>query len=152
MQLDLNEYKLIVESSPNMVWRSGLDGKCNYFNNTWLEFTGKKMEEEIGAGWAEGVHPDDLDFCMQVYLTSFEKHEPFEMNYRLKRHDGQYRWINDRGVPVFYEGVFKGYIGSCMDVTEKIEGQALSARAVSVSSVSSLRQAVMPTLMVRGSF
>ena len=86
MILDLLEYKIIVESSPNMIWRSGLDAKCNYFNKTWLAFTGKQMEEEIGAAWAQGVHLDDFTECLRIYLESFPKHEPFEMEYRLKRH------------------------------------------------------------------
>ena len=130
MELTGYEYKLIVESSPNMIWRSGLDGNCYYFNETWLKFTGKTMEQESGAGWLSGVHPDDMDFCMETYLDAFQKHLPFEMEYRLKRHDGLYRWINDRGVPVFDEDrVFVGYIGSCMDVTEKIEGQKLTEMA-----------------------
>lgn len=129
MQLDLKEYKLIVESSPNMIWRSGIDANCNYFNQTWLAFTGKTIEQEIGAGWAQGVHPDDLERCLQIYNSFFKKRQPFEMNYRLMRHDGEYRWINDRGVPITENGVFKGFIGSCMDITEKIEGQALKTMA-----------------------
>ena len=130
MELTGYEYKLIVESSPNMIWRSGLDGNCYYFNETWLKFTGTTMEQESGAGWLSGVHPDDMDLCMETYLDAFQKHLPFEMEYRLKRHDGLYRWINDRGVPVFDEDrVFVGYIGSCMDVSEKIEGQKLTEMA-----------------------
>jgi diguanylate cyclase (GGDEF)-like protein/PAS domain S-box-containing protein len=123
------EYKLIVESSPNMIWRSGLDGNCYYFNETWLKFTGKTMEQESGDGWVGGVHPEDVDFCMQTYLHAFHEREPFEMEYRLKRNDGLYRWINDRGVPVYHDGEFLGYIGSCMDVTEKIEGMKLTDMA-----------------------
>lgn len=123
MNLNYAEYKTIVESSPNMIWRAGLDAKCNYFNDTWLRFTGKTMEEEMGDGWANGVHPDDLDHCIKIYIDSFNNRKSFEMEYRLIRHDGEYRWINDRGVPVFDEsGEFFGYIGSCIDVTEKVEG------------------------------
>jgi diguanylate cyclase (GGDEF)-like protein/PAS domain S-box-containing protein len=129
MTLRPSEYQLIVESSPNMVWRSGLDGLCDYFNKTWLDFTGRKLEEETGSGWAKGVYPDDLDYCMNTYLSAFNARKPFEMNYRLKRRDGEYRWINDRGVPVFEDGRFVGFIGSCMDITEKIEGQALKTMA-----------------------
>ena len=130
MDLSFAEYKAIVESSPNMLWRSGTDGNCNYFNGTWLKFTGKKMEEEVGDGWTKGVHPEDIDACMKTYLESFHKQEAFEMEYRLLRFDGQSRWINDRGTP-FYDanGVFAGYIGSCVDVTEKIEGRKLTEMA-----------------------
>lgn len=121
-----SEYEAIVEASPNMIWRAGLDANCNYFNETWLKFTGKTMEQEVGAGWLQGVHPDDMESCMSTYLAAFEKQERFEMEYRLRRHDGLWRWINDRGVP-FYDAEhrFSGYIGSCMDVTEKVEGRKL---------------------------
>ena len=130
MDLDQNQYQIIVESSPNMIWRSGLDALCNYFNATWLNFTGKTMDQEVGNGWVDGVHPEDVERCVKIYLDAFKKQEPFEMDYRLKRHDGVYRWINDRGVP-FYVGdhQFAGYIGSCMDVTEKVEGQKLREMA-----------------------
>ncbi len=130
MELDFKQYKLIVESTPNMIWRAGLDAKCDYFNRTWLKFSRRTIEQEIGDGWTAGVHPDDYNKCLQVYLESFAKRAPFEMEYRLRRFDGNYRWINDRGVPVYDdEGVFTGYIGSCMDVTEKVEGQLLKEQA-----------------------
>jgi PAS domain S-box/diguanylate cyclase (GGDEF) domain len=130
MNLSYTEYKAIVELSPNMIWRAGTDTKCNYFNDTWLRFTGKRMEDEIGDGWTNGVHPEDLDYCIRIYLDSFYKQISFEMEYRLMRYDGQWRWINDRGVPFFDGfGVFVGYIGSCMDVTEKVEGIKLTEMA-----------------------
>ena len=128
--MDLEQYQLIVESSPNMIWRADLSTGCDYFNKTWLNFTGRTMEEEYGFGWAAGVHPDDLDRCVKIFLDNFKLQRPFEMDYRLKRYDGQYRWINDRGVP-FYDknNIFIGFIGSCMDVTEKVEGQILKGMA-----------------------
>ena len=130
MAIDNNQYRLIVESSPNMIWRSGKDALCNYFNATWLHFTGRTMEEEDGNGWTLGVHPDDFDNCLRIYIDSFNKREPFEMEYRLKRYDGQWCWINDRGVPLFDEsGEFQGFIGSCMDVTDKVEGARLREMA-----------------------
>lgn len=130
MELSLLEYKAIVEFSPNMIWRAGIDAKCNYFNETWLKFTGKIMEDEVGNGWTNGVHPEDFDFCLKKYLDSFHKRESFEMEYRLIRFDGEYRWINDRGVPFFGDnGDFAGYIGSCMDVTDKVEGRKLTEMA-----------------------
>ncbi len=128
--IDLEQYKLIVESSPNMIWRSNISTECDYFNKTWLDFTGRTMEQEYGFGWAEGVHPDDLDRCVKIYLDSFNNQQRFEMDYRLKRNDGQYRWINDRGVPFYNKDcMFIGFIGSCMDITEKIEGQRLREMA-----------------------
>lgn len=130
MKLSGEEYEAIVEASPNMIWRAGLDANCDYFNSTWLKFTGRTIEEEVGSGWLSGVHPDDMDACMNTYLEAFKKRELFEMVYRLKRFDGQWRWINDRGVPAFDASkTFVGYIGSCMDVTEKIEGQKLTEMA-----------------------
>jgi len=130
MSLDDEQYKIIVESSPNMIWRAGTDALCNYFNTTWLHFTGKTLEEEKGNGWAQGVHPDDFNTCLQIYLAAFAKREPFEMEYRLKRHDGEWRWINDRGVPLFDENrEFHGYLGSCMDVTGRVEGERLREMA-----------------------
>jgi PAS domain S-box-containing protein len=103
-----------------MIWRSGLDAKCDYFNKTWLAFTGRTIQQEMGDGWAEGVHPEDLDRCVAHYLDRFHRREPFEMEYRLRRHDGEYRWIFDRGVPFTDDtGAFAGFIGSCVDVHER---------------------------------
>ena len=105
---------------PHMIWRSDIDGRCDYFNKTWLDFTGRKLEQELGDGWAEAVHPDDLDRCRNVYLEAFGKREPFEIEFRLRRHDGEYRWIMGNGAP--YEdlnGDFAGYIGASYDITER---------------------------------
>ena len=130
MGLSFNEYKTIVETAPNLIWRSGLDAKCYYFNKTWLDFTGRTFEQEYGDGWAEGVHPDDLNRCIKIYLDNFRAKTPFEMEYRLLRHDGEWRWLNDRGVPAVDEhGEFTGFIGSCLDVTEKVEGYMLKDMA-----------------------
>ena len=130
MAMSLNEYKIIVETAPNLIWRSGLDAKCYYFNKTWLDFTGRTFEQEYGDGWIEGVHPDDLDRCVKIYLENFDKRSMFEMEYRLLRHDGEWRWINDRGVPVVDEdGHFDGFVGSCLDVTERVEGYVFKEMA-----------------------
>ena len=120
------EYRLLVQHSPVMIWRSGLDATCDYFNETWLEFTGRTLAQEIGDGWAEGVHADDFDRCVAFYLEHFHRREPFEMEYRLRRHDGEYRWIFDRGVPYTDDGgAFAGFIGSCIDVDERRRAQDL---------------------------
>src|SRR3989339_1288391 len=94
-KLTLLEYTAIVEQAPILIWRSGEDAKCNYFNEQWLAFRGKTMEEENGDGWVKGVHPDDLKECVDIYLSSFKKRKVFEMEYRLMRSDGEYRWIFD---------------------------------------------------------
>ena len=125
VQLSAAEYQALVEHSPVMIWRSGTDAKCDYFNDTWLAFTGRTMEQELGDGWAEGVHPDDLARCVEHYLACFGKREAFEMEYRLRRHDGAWRYIFDRGAPFCGEdGAFKGFIGSCVDVDDRRRAQA----------------------------
>jgi PAS domain S-box-containing protein len=118
--LDLTQYRALVEHSPTMVWRAGLDARCDYFNATWLAFTGRSLEQEVGNGWAEGVHPDDMDRCLAFYLESFAARRAFEMEYRLRRADGAYRYLFDRGVPYAdAEGNFAGFIGSCVDIDDR---------------------------------
>ncbi len=118
------EYKTLVEQAPIMIWRSNLKGECDYFNRRWLEFSGRSIVQELGNGWTEGVHPEDLQECLQTYLVAFSERRVFEMEYRLRRKDGEYRWILDRGVPFFDDiGEFAGFIGSCIDVTERYKTQ-----------------------------
>jgi PAS domain S-box-containing protein len=113
-------FRLVANTAPVMIWMSGTDKLCNYFNDPWLHFTGRALEAELGNGWADGVHPDDLPRCLQTYTDSFDRREPFRMQYRMRRYDGEYRWILDTGVPRFTEGKqFTGYIGSCIDVTDR---------------------------------
>lgn len=118
-----NIYELIVENAPNMIWMSGVDKLCFYFNRAWLSFRGRSIVEEQGNGWTEGVHPEDFDRCLKVYTEHFDKRLPFYMEYRLLRADGAYRWISDQGTPIFDNGEFVGYLGSCMDIHEKIMGK-----------------------------
>jgi len=113
-------FRLVANTAPVLIWMSGTDKLCNYFNNPWLDFTGRTLEQELGNGWAEGVHDEDLGECLKTYSDAFDKREQFEMEYRLRRKDGEYRWVLDIGVPRFSaNGSFAGYIGSCMDVTER---------------------------------
>jgi PAS domain S-box-containing protein len=128
--ISASEYRVLVEQAPIMVWRADISTECDYFNERWLLFRGRTMEQEIGTQWAEGVHPDDLEGCLHTYLESFHKRETFEMQYRLRRADGIYRWIFDRGVPFFGDnGEFRGYIGSCIDVTERVEARKAADEA-----------------------
>ena len=122
-------YLKIFEDFPALIWRSGLEKECDYFNKTWLEWTGKTMEQEVGHGWTEGVHPDDFDRCLDIYVTAFDKREAFYMEYRLLHKDDTYRWIADHGRPFFdLDNTFLGYIGSCYDINEKVEGELLLKR------------------------
>jgi len=124
-------YLKLFHDFPNPIWRSGADAKCDYFNQAWLAFTGRSLLQESGDGWAQGVHPDDLAHCLDAYREAFAARRAFEMEYRLRRHDGEYRWVVDCGSPFFdMEGEFAGYIGSCYDITarkhneEQLEFQA----------------------------
>jgi two-component system, LuxR family, sensor kinase FixL len=113
-------FRLMAESAPVMVWMSGRDKLCTYFNQDWLDFTGQPHERQVGNGWSEGVHPDDLQRCLNTYCQAFDARQRFRMEYRLRRFDGEYRWIVDTGAPRFEsDGTFEGYIGSCIDITEQ---------------------------------
>lgn len=112
-------FREMADSAPVMIWVAGTDKVCNYFNKGWLDFTGRTMAQGISEGWVEGVHPKDKQYYLDTYLCAFNTHEPFLMEYRLQRHDEQYRWVLDTGKPRFtQEGIFEGYIGSCIDITE----------------------------------
>jgi PAS domain S-box-containing protein len=122
--LTFAEYKTLVEQSPIMIWRAALNAECDYFNERWLNFTGRPLDQEVGNGWATGVHPADLGRCLETYTTAFQERQPFEMEYRLRRADGEYRWLLDRGTPYAdAHGCFAGYIGSCIDITAAVEAR-----------------------------
>ena len=124
-------FRSMADTAPVMIWVSGLDKLCTFFNKAWLEFTGRTMEQELGEGWAIGVHADDLERCIATYSDSFDARCSFRMEYRLRRADGEYRWILDDGVPRFTaDGTFAGFIGSCIDITEvkRLHEEALSSQ------------------------
>jgi len=116
------QFRNLANSSSTLIWTSGTDKLCNYFNETWLKFTGRTLEQEMGNGWAEGVHPDDFDRCLATYISAFNKQEAFEMEYRLLHVSGEYKWILDMGTPNFNSNnEFIGYIGNCYDINERKE-------------------------------
>src|ERR1700757_1563119 len=117
-------FRIVADAAPVLIWMSGVDKLCTFFNKTWLDFTGRSFEQELGNGWAEGVHSNDLQQCLQTYTEAFDARKPFVMQYRLRRYDGEYRWISDEGVPRYdANGTFAGYIGSCVDVTKLLRQQ-----------------------------
>jgi PAS domain S-box-containing protein len=113
-----HRFQAMADSAPVLLWVAGPDSLCDFFNQGWLEFTGRTLEQERGLGWAEGVHFEDFQRVMDVFLASFNARAPFEMEYRLRHRTGEYRWILDRGTPRYApDGDFVGYIGSCIDIT-----------------------------------
>lgn len=114
----------MADSAPVMVWISGLDKQCTWFNRPWLEFTGRTLRQEIGYGWSKGVHRDDFRQCLNTYSRAFDRRQSFSMEYRLRRFDGVWRWILDRGIPLSdQDGKFVGFIGSCIDITDRKSGE-----------------------------
>lgn len=122
-----HHFRALANAGKALIWTAGTDMLCNYFNNAWLDFTGRTMEQELGDGWTEGMHPDDHDRCLNDYAAKFARREAFEIEYRLRHADGSYRWILDLGSPRHDSaGTFIGYIGHCYDITErKLNEQAL---------------------------
>lgn len=136
-------FRTLANSAPVLIWASGLDKLCTFFNQGWLDFTGRTMEQELGDGWAAGVHPDDLDRCLATYVSSFDARQEFKMEYRLRRADQKFRWILDHGVPLFAPGgIFRGYIGSCVDITDLKTAQDEALRRQKLESVAVLAAGV----------
>jgi PAS domain S-box-containing protein len=116
-------FKLLADVAPLMIWMSGVDGMCTYFNRAWLEFRGRRLEDEAGNRWVDGVHPDDRNLCLETYLKCFTTRQPFRMQYRLLTHAGTFRWVECAGSP-WYEGAgeFGGFVGAAIDIDDRKQG------------------------------
>ncbi len=115
-----SRFRIMADTAPTLIWMSGLDKLCTYFNQVWLDYTGRTMEQELGNGWTDGVHQEDFDRCRKTYAEAFARREPFQREYRLRKADGKYGWVFDKGVPRYFpSGEFAGYIGTCIDMTER---------------------------------
>jgi PAS domain S-box-containing protein len=122
-------FQEMADTAPVLIWMTGTDGLCNYFNEPWLDFTGRTLEQEVGTGWVEGVHPDDVQGCFDGFLPAFHARKPFRMEYRLRRADGAYRWVIESGIPRYTgAGEFAGYIGSNIDITDLKSAEEERAR------------------------
>lgn len=138
-----DRFRRLVDQAPFMLWSAGPDGLCTFFNRPWLEFRGRTMAEEMGNGWVEGVHPDDRQRCLDNYRVAFAARLPFDMEYRLRRADGQYCWVRDVGAAQFdKDGQFLGYIGSCVEIPAP-------ARATAVGPLT-VREVQVLTLVAEG--
>ncbi len=123
----VDHFRLVAEHAPVMLWLAAPDRQCIYVNRSWLAFTGRAIESELGAGWTEGIHPEDRDAFLATYARAFDAMAPFEAEIRLRRSDGQYRLLVDRGVPLLEEDQRAGFVGSCVDVTDRrLAQQALA--------------------------
>jgi len=112
-------FRELLDATPIMVWMSGTDAVCTFFNRAWLEFRGRTLEEELGSGWTEGLHPDDRDLCLETYLKAFTARAPFRVQYRVQRAGGGYAWIENSGTPLIEDTVFVGFMGTAMDVSDR---------------------------------
>jgi PAS domain S-box-containing protein len=135
-------FRTVADAAPVLIWLAGTDKLCNYLNKAWLEFVGHPMEQELGNGWTNNIHPEELERCLQTYGNAFVRRQPFEMEYRIRHHTGAYRWILDRGVPRFGpDGTFQGYIGGCVDIDDQKRAEEKLEKVVAERTVA-LRETI----------
>src|SRR5262249_53915356 len=126
-----SRFRLMADGAPVMLWICDADKRFTYFNEGWLRFTGRSETQETGLGWTEGVHPQDLREYLDTFSAAAEARQPFRMEFRLRRHDGDYRWVLNTGTPLYgSDGAFQGFVGSCIDVTELKESREQLTRLV----------------------
>ena len=143
-------FRQLLDSAPVLIWTSDATGACTYFNAGWLAYTGRALSEELGDGWASGVHPDDLADCVSTYRSHVEAQTPFRLEYRLRRADGRYGWLLDDGAPRYGEdGRFLGFIGSAVDVTEAKRAQAMTRDSAATLVRHLLRPGTIPAGQTR---
>ena len=121
-------FRLMADCAPVMIWVAGPDGRSVYFNRPWLDFTGRALEAELGHGWREGLHREDAQRCIDAYAEAFAAMRPFEVEYRLRRKDGEYRWLLDKGVPLVTGASLSGFVGSCLDITDRMRAEQEARR------------------------
>jgi PAS domain S-box-containing protein len=120
LHMGVERSSILADSAPAMIWSSGPEKLCDYFNRSWLDYRGRTLEQEIGQGWLEGVHPDDLERCTKARSSKLDQRQSLQIEYRLRRHDNVYHWIFDTGSPWFWPpGAFRGYVGSCIDTHQR---------------------------------
>ena len=136
LQESQQRFQTMADAAPVMIWMSGTDKLRTFFNRQWLDYTGRSLDEELGNGWAKNVHPEDVEQCLSTYVSSFAARQSFSMEFRLRRPNGAFGWVFDTGVPRYTPaGEFTGFIGSCMDITERRSAEEslidLSGRLIS---------------------
>ena len=130
-----DRFRTVADSAPVLLWMARTDKQYNFVNRSWLRFTGRTFKQELGNGWRARIHPEDLQNYLDTYTTAFDAREGFQLEYRLRRADGEYRWVLDTGRPRFLpDGSFAGYIGSCFDISDRRELEKLKDEFVSVVS------------------
>ena len=124
LRISEERFRVTADHAPVLIWISDTENHFHWFNKPWLEFTGRTMEQEVGNGWTENLHPDDIDRCLNTFVTSFDLRDRFTIEYRLKRHDGVYRWVLGNGIPLHGpDSEFTGYISSSVDINDRIEAE-----------------------------
>jgi PAS domain S-box-containing protein len=139
-------FRTMADTTPVMLWLSDADGLYSFFNQSWLDFTGRGMEQEVGYGWADNVHPDDLRRCLDTYMSALKARKSFSVEYHLRRFDGEYRWVLNRGVPRFTkDGEFVGFAGSCIDIADRKRAEEASQSLAAI--VESSQDAIIGKLL-----